>query len=399
MKKIQLAICLLLAGAIFNAEAKQITVNVLSISFSPKTFSAVVGDTIRFVWGAGFHTTTSTSVPTGAVAWNAPIDGAHTVFLYPLKVAGNYAYQCNFHVSMGMTGTFTVTPIKASIVATKAVSVNNCTNTNSLQYKCTLSKPPYKVQLFRYGLAFGTVRTVPDNLPFTYSNLPIGSYFAHAKGNNGADALIGKSGTNVLMPVPTSLRELRITGTKVTLKWSKYLCVKYYTVQYRVKGVLTWTKINTIGNKDSINLSGLKVNTKYQYSVAAVDSLRRIIATGRFSVIDSFMTKASGITALPGDNASSNVILANPGDLQGPAIVFPNPASSQFRIQVKDNNYISAVLRNVLGQVVWSEANSALLSKGRVVDVNLGQVPVGTYFLQLVDANKKSVIKKIIVTR
>jgi hypothetical protein len=74
-------------------------------------------------------------------------------------------------------------------------------------------------------------------LPFTFSSLPIGSYFAKAKGNGGTDSLSGKSDTTVLMPVPSGLKALHITGTKATLKWTPYTCVKFYTVQYRKKGV------------------------------------------------------------------------------------------------------------------------------------------------------------------
>lgn len=76
-------------------------------SFSPNSVSASVGDTITFVWTNGTHTTTSTSVPTGANSWNAPLTSSSTSFVYIITKAGTYNFQCNFHVSMGMTGTFT----------------------------------------------------------------------------------------------------------------------------------------------------------------------------------------------------------------------------------------------------------------------------------------------------
>jgi plastocyanin len=300
MKNKILAIGLLFLALNFNAAAKQIRVDVLNVEFSPKNFTATVGDTIHFVWVAGFHTTTSTSVPAGALTWDEDINSTATSFLYVLKVSGNYAYQCSFHVAMGMIGSFTVVPV-AKIITVKTVSVNNCTNTNSIQYKCTKSKPPYKVQLFRYGKSFGSARTVADTLPFTFSSLPIGSYFARATGNGGTDSLSGKSGTSVLMPVPSGLKALHITSSKSTLKWTGYTCVKFYTVQYRKKGTSTWTKINTIGNKDSINLTSLTSNTKYQFQVASADSANKIIATGKFSAIDSFMTAVTG--TLEAENA------------------------------------------------------------------------------------------------
>jgi plastocyanin len=76
-------------------------------AFSPVSVSAKVGDTVKFIWSSGTHTTTSTSVPTGAATWNAPLTSTNTSFIYIITVAGTYNFQCNFHASMGMTGSFT----------------------------------------------------------------------------------------------------------------------------------------------------------------------------------------------------------------------------------------------------------------------------------------------------
>ena len=398
MKKKLFVVAILFLAFIFSASAKQIQINVLNYEFSPKSFTASQGDTIHFVWVAGFHTTTSTSVPSGALTWDQDIDNTSTSFLYPLKVAGNYAFQCNFHVLMGMTGTFTVLPL-TKVTVVKSVSVNNCTNTNSIQYKCTRSKPTYKVQLFRYGQSFGSPRIISDTLPFTISSLPIGSYFAKAKGNGGTDSLSGKSGTTVLMPVPSGLKALHITGSKATLKWTPYTCVKFYTVQYRKKGVTTWTKINTLGNKDSINLTSLTLNTKYQFQVASVDSAHKIIATGKFSAIDSFLTTSSATNTLNDNYLLDNSITEIPGDNNEPVNVFPNPVSTQFRIQTKNNSFVSALLRSIDGKVVWTESNHTLLERGKELDVDVSNMPAGIYFLQLIDINNNNTIKKIVVAK
>jgi plastocyanin len=75
--------------------------------FSPGNLSVLVGDTIEWVWGSGTHTTTSTTVPPGAVTWDQQINSASVTFDYVVLVPGNYEYQCNFHASMGMVGGFT----------------------------------------------------------------------------------------------------------------------------------------------------------------------------------------------------------------------------------------------------------------------------------------------------
>jgi plastocyanin len=76
-------------------------------SFSPTNLTVEVGDTIEWMWESGNHTTTSTSVPPGAAAWDQLINNAATTFDYAVLVPGIYQYQCTFHVAMGMVGQFT----------------------------------------------------------------------------------------------------------------------------------------------------------------------------------------------------------------------------------------------------------------------------------------------------
>ena len=54
------------------------------------------------------HTTTSVSIPKGALPWNAPMDVNHQQFRIRLRVPGTYTYQCNFHFAQGMTGMIVV---------------------------------------------------------------------------------------------------------------------------------------------------------------------------------------------------------------------------------------------------------------------------------------------------
>jgi plastocyanin len=108
MKKILLLTVALAICSVSAASAARIRVRVMDFRFQPTTISAHVGDVIIWRWVNGMHTTTSTSVPAGAQTWNAPIDSTHTQFRYRVQVAGTYQYQCNFHVTQGMTGTIMV---------------------------------------------------------------------------------------------------------------------------------------------------------------------------------------------------------------------------------------------------------------------------------------------------
>ena len=84
----------------------------LSRTFVPGTITSTnVGDTIRWVWISGVHTTTSAVIPVGAPAWNSAIDAADTAFNYVITLPGTYNYQCVFHTLLGMTGSFVATAV------------------------------------------------------------------------------------------------------------------------------------------------------------------------------------------------------------------------------------------------------------------------------------------------
>ena len=84
-------------------------VTVANFQFSPSSLPNVIaGDTIRWEWVSGVHTTTSTSVPSGAMTWDQPIDATNTVYEYPATVAGTYNYYCMHHPTT-MIASFTVT--------------------------------------------------------------------------------------------------------------------------------------------------------------------------------------------------------------------------------------------------------------------------------------------------
>ena len=104
------AILLILFIALFHAASVRATIHLIEtedFEFNPSTLTVSVGDTIRWYYHAGYHTTTSTSIPSGAAMWTAPIDPGNASYDYVVTMPGNYLYQCDFHYTMGMTGSFT----------------------------------------------------------------------------------------------------------------------------------------------------------------------------------------------------------------------------------------------------------------------------------------------------
>ncbi|HYV90251.1 MAG TPA: immunoglobulin domain-containing protein [Chitinophagales bacterium] len=85
------------------------TVTVENLVFTPSSFSINLGDTVKWVWLNGVHTTTSLGIPAGATSWNHDINSSagNTVFIYVPVVVGTYNYWCAIHTSF-MTGSFTV---------------------------------------------------------------------------------------------------------------------------------------------------------------------------------------------------------------------------------------------------------------------------------------------------
>lgn len=111
---------LILPIAILHTSPVSATIHIITVhnfEFDPEEiFDVMVGDTIRWVWVNGFHTTTSKTIPGGAASWDSPISSSVTSFDYNVEVPGTYIYGCTPH-SPGMSGTFHVTQVLYTITA------------------------------------------------------------------------------------------------------------------------------------------------------------------------------------------------------------------------------------------------------------------------------------------
>jgi len=115
------------------AKATIHTVTVANFAFSPSVLNINSGDTVKWVWVSGTHTTTSTSVPAGATTWDNPMTSSSTQFEIQLTVVGTYSYHCSMHPTT-MLGTINVataqglTEIKSSTFSVNAYPVPFSTN-------------------------------------------------------------------------------------------------------------------------------------------------------------------------------------------------------------------------------------------------------------------------------
>ncbi|HZG00773.1 MAG TPA: T9SS type A sorting domain-containing protein [Chitinophagales bacterium] len=97
------AIFLILASPAVHATVW--TIQVMDFQFVGTPFVVQVGDTMRWEWVNGTHTTTAVGYPAGATPWNSPITAANPVFEYVVTAPGGYAYVCSPHASI-MQATF-----------------------------------------------------------------------------------------------------------------------------------------------------------------------------------------------------------------------------------------------------------------------------------------------------
>ncbi len=107
MKKVFLLLSLFFFLFFTFSRATTINIDVSDFAFNPAVVVAEVGDTIIWTESGGIHTTTSTSVPSGATTWDYAFSGTGDMFTYIVTVSGDYTYQCSNHPSL-MTGTIRV---------------------------------------------------------------------------------------------------------------------------------------------------------------------------------------------------------------------------------------------------------------------------------------------------
>ncbi len=182
----------LLSGIFITANATIHVVQVSSNQFTPNAInSVVVGDTIRWIWQSGSHTTTSVSVPVGAATWDSPMNSNTTQFDYKVTVAGNYGYKCTPHQSMGMVGGF----VASSITGISEANLNPTSLfpnpfTNELFIEQGNEEPPY-TQVLISDILGKQIKTITiemlassaGNRKIDVSELPKGIYFATLKGD------------------------------------------------------------------------------------------------------------------------------------------------------------------------------------------------------------------------
>ncbi len=97
-------------------------------------------------------------------------------------------------------------------------------------------------------------------------------------------------------PVPQNLRVHQVTSTSAKLKWDTISIANVYRIQYRAQGSPNWTTLFKYNNVGVMGISGLSINTAYEWHIAAKVNG----AYGPYSALDQFTTLSGACTAATG---------------------------------------------------------------------------------------------------
>lgn len=191
MKTIKIIIVLVMLCIPFlKANSTVHTITASGMLFTPSSLNVIVGDTIKWVWVDGIHTTTSTSIPSNSVPWSSFLDSLHTAFSYVVTVPGTYNYYCLHHYLFGMVGVFTANPAGIKIISGNIPAKFNLSQnypnpfnpSTNIEFDIAVQS---KVQLVLYNLIGDEVSTLINqemnpgsySIHWNASQLPSGVYF------------------------------------------------------------------------------------------------------------------------------------------------------------------------------------------------------------------------------
>ena len=352
------AICMLftLSGYSFTQ-----IVNVSSYVFTPSSFTINIGDTIKWVWVGGTHTTTSLTIPAGAAAWDDPINSSKTSFIYVPAKTGTYNYKCTFHFAMGMKGSFTVVCPQASAQISAATATEFCQG-GSVVLNSSVSSSVTSYQWRKNGT--------------NIANANAASYTAKAKGsytlmvtNNCGNTSTSNAINITVNPLPTAV---------ITPSGTVNIC-SGDSINLKAN---TGTSLMYAWKRNGITIAGA---TSKNYFAKRAGNYKVVVTK---TTTSCSRTSAGTIVAINCANAVAAKLPEN--KIQ----IFPNPSSNNFHISIAayNSDQFSLSLYDAIGRPIGDKRiNSADFLFG-------SELKPGIYFVEVKNANmivaKEKIIKK-----
>ena len=202
------------------------------------------------------------------------------------------------------------------------------------------------------------------------------NYFAYA--DTGYTLSVACPGT------PTGLTSTNITGTAATVNWAAVGCASGYKVQYRVKGTSGWTTKNNNSSATSSAISGLAVNTTYQWRISTKCSNNGINSYSANSPLQQFTTAAS--FAL---NSAKEAAVSS---LSTGLFVQPNPAKASAVLVINGSVKNGVVtITDFAGKTIWKKEG---VHAGQLV-LPVQNLAAGIYIVKLVNGNETKIVKLV----
>lgn len=358
-----LLILLGMMAASISSFAVKHTVLVGSFYFNPSTIPDVqVGDTIRWQWVEGNHTTTSTSIPAGAATWDAPMNSGNQVFEYKVTVAGVYNYKCTPHASI-QTGSFTavgapppslaVTPSNQNVGSAAgttnfSVTSNSAWSTSSNKTWCTVSPAS--------GNGNGILTATFSENPTMMTR--IATITITVSGISPQTVTVTQDGASAMLMVSPD-------NQNVTSSSGSALFDVTSNADWTAESSESWCTATPAGTGNGTITATFTENTSAQQRVAEIT----VTADGTVTQIVTVTQEGSSLGIDPRNATSFSV--------------FPNPTSGMFTLLPGElsNTNMEVCILDLTGKTMRSE----IISGSDSYRMNIGDLPEGIYFVRVKD--------------
>jgi len=331
-------------------------VTVANFQFTPSSLPSVSpGDTIRWEWVSGTHTTTSTSVPGGASTWDAPIDAVNTFFEYPTTAAGTYDYHCMHHPVM--TGSFTVTGVLPTLNVTPSnqnvtyvVGTTNFTVTSNWNWTAVSNQTWCTVTPSGTGNGTIVATYVSNPLPaqrvasitVTVDGIP--SQVVTVT-QDGAPRTIAVTPPSQNVTIPAGSTDFNITSNS----------------DWTATSNSTWCTVPSSGTGNGTLTATYTTNT----------------GTPRVATITVTVSGLSPQLVTVNQDGTTGVAITNASNFQ----VYPNPTTGQIKVITGEpfGKLDDLSVMDITGRMIFTK----VVSSGQQYSIDLSSQPGGYYFVRL----------------
>ncbi len=206
-----------------------------------------------------------------------------------------------------------------------------------------------------------------------------GTYTVKVFNTNGCKATSAVKSISYSCPAPINLASSGITASSAVVSWNNPACFGSYELQYRKKGTLNFTTLNT--SDSTFALTGLTVATIYQWRLRTICVINPFTASN-YTALFEFTTSASFAKAF------NPAIVQTDESKSWKASIYPNPALQKAVLQVSGLNNFVATISNTEGKVLWQ---TSIVGKNSLA-LPINNLATGVY---IVSVRNKTEIKNI----